>query len=63
MLRSLGNSIICIAVPLVFVTCSAFAQDGDQDEVPKALDSTATQWSFQFAYQAMPDYKDDIVDG
>ncbi len=39
------------------------AQEGEQDDVSKALDSTATQWSFQFAYQLMPDYKDDIVDG
>lgn len=45
-----------------------FAQDSDADEAPvqddisKALDSTATQWSFQFAYQWM-DWKDDIVNG
>jgi hypothetical protein len=41
---------------------SAQAQDeGGQDDVSKALDSTATQWSFQFAYQAMPDYKTDTL--
>ena len=34
----------------------------EQDDVSKALDSTATQWSFQFAYQAT-DWKDDIVNG
>jgi hypothetical protein len=50
------------------VTCNpVFAQDGDsdapvQDDISKALDSTATQWSFQFAYQWM-DWKDDIVNG
>ncbi len=33
----------------------------DQDEVTKAMDSTATQWSFQFAYQAMPSYKNDTL--
>ena len=27
-----------------------------------ALDSTATQWSFQLAYQVMPDYHDDTLD-
>ena len=42
---------------------SAFAEEAVQDDVSKALDSTATQWSFQLAYQTMPDYKDDIVDG
>jgi hypothetical protein len=31
------------------------AQEG-QDAETKALDATATQWSFQFAYQFMPDY-------
>ena len=33
-----------------------------QDDVSKALDSTATQWSFQVAYQ-QTDYKDDRVNG
>ena len=37
--------------------------DADADAETKALDSTATQWSFQFAYQAMPDYHDDTVNG
>jgi hypothetical protein len=36
---------------------------GGQDAESKAMDATATQWSFQFAYQAMPDYHDDIVNG
>jgi hypothetical protein len=33
-----------------------------QDDVSKALDSTATQWSFQFAWQGTT-WKDDIVNG
>ena len=33
-----------------------------QDAESKALDSTATQWSFQFAYQWLPDYHDDILE-
>jgi len=43
----------------------AGAQDegGGQDDESKALDATATQWSFQFAYQGMPEYYDDIVNG
>jgi hypothetical protein len=36
------------------------AQEG-QDDVSKALDSTATQWSLQTAYQVMPDYHDDLL--
>ncbi len=28
-----------------------------------AMDATATQWSFQFAYQSMPDYHQDMVNG
>jgi hypothetical protein len=34
---------------------------GDENAETKALDSTATQWSFQFAYQVNPDYHDDIL--
>ena len=51
-----------------FILCSAmaFAQDADQaaqDRESMAVDATATQWSFQFAYQAMPDYHNDKVNG
>ena len=35
---------------------------GGQDRESMALDSTATQWSFQLAYQWMPKYYDDILD-
>jgi hypothetical protein len=38
-----------------------YAQDSAADAETKALDSTATQWSFQLAYQTMPDYHDDIL--
>ena len=31
-------------------------QENDQDRAAKAMDATATQWSFQLAYQMMPDY-------
>ena len=34
----------------------------DEDRETMALDSTATQWSFQFAWQAMPDYHADTLD-
>jgi hypothetical protein len=42
-------------------TADAGAEEG-QDALNKALDSTATQWSFQFAYQVMPDYHQDTLD-
>ena len=42
---------------------TVMAQDEEgQDAETKALDSTATQWSFQFAYQVMPSYYDDTLD-
>lgn len=50
-----------ILLPLASSVCA----QGDapkQDDVSKALDSTATQWSFQFAYQSST-WKDDEVDG
>jgi len=34
----------------------------EQDDISKAIDSTATQWSFQLAYQTMLDYHDDTLD-
>jgi hypothetical protein len=35
-----------------------------QDRESMAMDATATQWSFQFAYQMMPDYhRDQLSDG
>lgn len=37
------------------------ADDGQSREA-MALDSTATQWSFQFAYQNMPNYYTDTMD-
>lgn len=38
-----------------------YSQDSDSGAETKALDSTATQWSFQLAYQTMPDYHNDIL--
>lgn len=32
-------------------------QQDDQDRASQAMDATATQWSFQLAYQSMPDYQ------
>jgi hypothetical protein len=63
MKRSLSRCIFALIIPLALLGSRAFAEEGAQDDVSKALDSTATQWSFQFAYQAMPNYKDDYVDG
>ena len=57
----LGSRILCAAA-LAAVVLPVAAQE-EQDDVSKALDSTATQWSYQFAYQTMPDYHDDTVDG
>jgi len=38
-------------------------EEGGQSRASQAMDATATQWSFQAAYQYMPDYYDDIVNG
>ena len=51
------------AIALMLMAASAaIAQDGQQDDLSKAIDSTATQWSFQLAYQKNADYKDDTLD-
>lgn len=57
---------------LFLFTMPAFAQEEnepkeevkeEQNAASKAMDATATQWSFQFAYQMMPDYYSDMVNG
>jgi hypothetical protein len=54
---------------LIIVFCllaiGAFAQEeensDEQSRASAAMDATATQWSFQVAYQSMPDYYDDLI--
>ena len=53
----------CLTFALLIGSLNRSAAAAEQDAVSKALDSTATQWSFQFAYQAMPDYHSDDVNG
>jgi len=54
---------------LVAASGTAVAQDegevaaAGQDDVAKAMDSTATQWSFQFAYQSMSWKEDTLNNG
>ena len=38
-------------------------EEGAQSRASQAMDATATQWSFQVAYQSMPDYHNDIING
>jgi hypothetical protein len=52
-------SVAAFGVLCLLVNVPVFA--ADEDAVTKAIDSTATQWSFQFAYQAMPDYHNDTL--
>ena len=53
----LSRTMLAATVVLIGSNAS-LAQEG-QDDVSKALDSTATQWSLQTAYQVMPDYHSD----
>ena len=41
---------------------AAVSELSAEDRETMALDSTATQWSFQFAWQVMPDYHDDTLE-
>jgi len=62
------RNIVFKLINVVFVTfVMGFVQIAptwaqEQDAETKALDSTATQWSFQLAYQATPDYFTDMLD-
>lgn len=54
-----------IALALILAPALVLANDSEEsaeDKLNKALDSTATQWSFQFAYQVMPDYHQDTLE-
>ena len=50
------------AAPVQDQAESTAPAQGEQDAQSKALDSTATQWSFQLSYQNMPDYHMDTLD-
>ena len=49
------------AVELEAAEEEAVSELSDEERATMALDSTATQWSFQFAWQVMPDYHDDVL--
>ena len=57
---SLLTLLICLLVTPIF---SQEEETSEQSRESAAMDATATQWSFQLAYQAMPDYYSDDVDG
>jgi len=52
---------------LVYVMsmASGYSQDDEdgQSRESMAVDATATQWSFQFGYQWMPQYHNDVING
>jgi len=50
-----------IILSIASLLATPAAVGAEQDAESKALDSTATQWSFQFAYQWMPDYHNDTL--
>ena len=62
MRKGCSTEIALVAVMLFSAATSSFAQEGGQDRVSQAMDSTATQWSYQFAYQWMPNYFSDTLD-
>jgi hypothetical protein len=42
-------SAVIVPILATLLATQTLAQEGEQDDVSKALDSTATQWSYQFA--------------
>jgi hypothetical protein len=59
-MNSRSLSIAALVASIIIAPAQiVYAQDADAET--NALDSTATQWSFQLAYQMMPDYHDDIL--
>lgn len=60
MLLSRFHITMLILIAMLF-TLPLMAQEQSRESM--AMDATASQWSFQAAYQWMPDYYDDIVNG
>jgi len=58
----LKNGAIYLVVLFMLMLAAIPVSGQEQDAETKALDATATQWSFQFAYQSMPDYHQDMLD-
>ncbi len=61
-MKNLRSTLVFTLLILFFIP--AFAQEEEQSAQSResmAVDATASQWSFQFAYQWMPDYYDDIL--
>jgi hypothetical protein len=64
---------LSLTILLLFFNAIVYSQDttsvdvvteeGGQDRASQAMDATATQWSFQLAYQYMPDHYSDDVNG
>ena len=60
---------ILLFLSIGFISVNGFCQDegnktdqsAEQSRESMAMDATATQWSFQLAYQWMPDYYTDIL--
>ena len=56
-----SRQLLLVSGAISVLASTSLAQE-EQDEVSKAMDSTATQWSYQLAYQTMPDYYGGTVD-
>lgn len=57
-----GRQIVITMLFFFLASMGALHAQKEQDAESKALDATATKWSFQFAYQFMPDYHQDMLD-
>ena len=57
-----------IFILMIFSSMTVYGQEetselDEQSRESMAMDATATQWSYQVAYQLMPDYYNDEVNG
>ena len=58
-----GKVLLLVAAIFCSIGLNAQEEESGQSRESMAVDATATQWSFQLAYQSMPSYYDDIVNG
>lgn len=57
------NKIYLVLFTLISLNVVAQENESEQSRESMAMDATATQWSYQVAYQLMPNYYNDDVNG
>jgi len=59
----MGKKLFVLLITIGLPILGLSQEEGEQSRESMAVDATASQWSFQLAYQWMPQYHTDLVNG